>query len=218
MINILIVEDEPPIANLIKLSLVKAGYLCECVNDGLEAAYRIETNKQYDLILLDVMLPGLNGFELMETILPTGIPVIFITAKNAVADRVKGLKIGAEDYIVKPFEVVELLARVEVILRRYNKIASQVCLGDIVVDTRAMTVKRGDTEYRLTNKEYELLLLFMRNPGMALSRDTIYSRVWGGEYNINSRTVDLHVQRIRKKLGLNSVLKSVHGIGYCLEV
>ena len=116
MIRILIAEDEAPIANLVKLSLKKAGYLCECVSDGEEAAEKIGT-KAYDLILLDVMLPKIDGFELMEYIRPLGIPVIFLTAKNAVSDRVKGLRMGAEDYIVKPFEIVELLARVDVVLR-----------------------------------------------------------------------------------------------------
>ena len=120
MIQILIVDDEKPICDLIQMSLTRAGYRCTCVYDGLAAADILERNV-FDLILLDVMLPNADGFELMEYIRPLGIPVIFLTARGSVDDRVRGLRMGAEDYIVKPFEVVELLARVDVVLRRYNK-------------------------------------------------------------------------------------------------
>ena len=132
MIKILVVEDEKPISDLIKLSLGKAGYSCRCAYDGMEAADMIDADT-YDLILLDIMLPKVDGFELMEYIRPLGVPVIFLTAKNAVADRVKGLRMGAEDYIVKPFEVLELLARVDVVLRRYNKTASVIEIGGLFV-------------------------------------------------------------------------------------
>lgn len=217
MIQILIVEDEKPISNLIKISLSKAGYRCTCVYDGISAADILEKEK-FDLILLDIMLPGADGFELMEYIRPMEIPVIFLTAKNAVQDRVKGLKMGAEDYIVKPFEIVELLARVEVVLRRYNKLASTIEIGGLTIDTRSMQVFRDGTEIQLTNKEYELLLLFAQNPGVALYRETIYERVWGGDYTFGSRTVDLHVQRMRKKVGWDTKLVAVHKVGYRLEV
>lgn len=216
MIRILIVEDEKPISNLIKISLSKAGYRCACVYDGVSAADILEKEK-FDLILLDVMLPGVDGFELMEYIRPMEIPVIFLTAKNAVSDRVKGLKMGAEDYIVKPFEIVELLARVEVVLRRYNKLASVIEIGGLTIDTRSMRVFRDGVEIQLTNKEYELLLLFAQNPGVALYRETIYERVWGGDYTFGSRTVDLHVQRMRKKVGWDNKLVAVHKVGYRLE-
>lgn len=216
MIQILIVEDEKPISNLIKISLSKAGYRCTCVYDGISAADILEKEK-FDLILLDVMLPGVDGFELMEYIRPMEIPVIFLTAKNAVQDRVRGLKMGAEDYIVKPFEIVELLARVEVVLRRYNKLASTIEIGGLTIDTRSMQVFRDGTEIQLTNKEYELLLLFAQNPGVALYRETIYERVWGGDYTFGSRTVDLHVQRMRKKVGWDTKLVAVHKVGYRLE-
>ena len=216
MIRILIVEDEKPISNLIKISLTKAGYQCTCVYGGIEAADMLDKEK-FDLILLDVMLPGANGFELMDYIRPLGIPVIFLTAKNSVDDRVRGLKMGAEDYIVKPFEVIELLARVEVVLRRYNKLNHIIQIGGLTIDTRSMVVKRGETKIQLTNKEYELLLLFVQNPGVALYRETIYERVWGGEYMCGSRTVDLHVQRMRKKVGWENLLVAVHKVGYRLE-
>lgn len=217
MIKILIVEDEKPISNLIKLSLTKAGYHCTCLYDGISAADLLETER-FDLILLDIMLPGADGFELMEYIRPLEIPVIFITAKKSVEDRVKGLKMGADDYLVKPFEIIELLARVETVLRRYHKIDSKMEIGGISIDLRSMIVRRGEEEIPLTRKEYDLLLLFARNPGIALYRETIYERVWGSEYLGDSRTVDLHVQRLRKKVGWEEKLRAVYKVGYRLEV
>ncbi len=216
MIRILIVEDERPISNLIRLSLKKAGYDCSCVFDGAEAADILETQR-FDLILLDVMLPEIDGFSLMEYIRPLEIPVIFLTAKNAVADRVKGLELGAEDYLVKPFEIIELLARVNVVLRRYNKTAAELRVGGLVIDTQAMQVRRDGEIIPLTPKEYELLLLFARNPGVALYRETIYERVWNEEFPYGSKTVDLHVQRLRKKLGWEALLRAVPKVGYRLE-
>jgi len=217
MIRILIVEDEKPIADLIRLSLTKAGYTCFCAPDGMEAANLLEKNS-YDLVLLDVMLPNVDGFELLEYIKPLGIPVIFITARNSVDDRVKGLRMGAEDYIVKPFEVLELLARVDVVLRRYNKTAHMISIGGLEIDTQAMIVRRNGVEIDLTKKEYDLLLLFARNPGVALYRETIYERVWGEEYPYGSKTVDLHIQRLRKKIGWENELQAVNKVGYRLEV
>ena len=217
MIKILIVEDETPIANLIKLSLTKAGYVCSCVCDGMKAADIIE-KESFDLILLDVMLPEIDGFELMEYKRPLGIPVIFITAKNSLDDKVKGLNMGAEDYIVKPFEIMELLARVDVVLRRYKKTEAVINIEEIKIDTQSMQVWKFDEEIILTPKEYELLLLFARNPGIALHRETIYERVWGGMFPYGSKTVDLHVQRMRKKVGWESKLHAVNKVGYRLEV
>ncbi len=217
MINILIVEDELPIANLMKMSLSKAGYSCTCIYDGLSAADALE-NSIFDLVLLDIMLPGASGYDVLEYIKPLKIPVIFITAKNSLNDRVMGLKMGAEDYIVKPFEIVELLARVEVVLRRYNKLNTIITIHDLVIDTVALSVTKNGVEIPLTNKEYELLLLFAQNPGVALYRETIYERIWGGDYPCDSRTVALHVQRMRKKLGLEKYLKTINKIGYRLEL
>lgn len=216
MTKILIVEDEPPISNLIRLSLTKNGYTCKCVFDGMEAADFLE-QERVDLILLDVMLPKLDGFALMEYIRPLGIPVIFLTAKNAVDDRVKGLRMGAEDYIVKPFEIAELLARVEVVLRRYQTTEDLIKIDGIRIDTRSMRVERDGNEIALTPKEYDLLLLFAQNPGKAMYRETIYERVWGGELEYGSKTVDLHVQRLRKKIGWEKKLVAVSKVGYRLE-
>ena len=217
MINILIVEDELPIANLMKMSLSKAGYNCTCIYDGLSAADALE-NSLFDLVLLDIMLPGASGYDVLEYIKPLKIPVIFITAKNSLNDKVMGLKMGAEDYIVKPFEIVELLARVEVVLRRYNKLNTVITIHDLVIDTVALSVTKNGVEIPLTNKEYEVLLLFAQNPGVALYRETIYERIWGGDYPCDSKTVALHVQRMRKKLGLEKYLKTINKIGYRLEL
>lgn len=217
MIRILIVEDERPISNLLRLSLTKEGYACTCAFDGAEAADLLERGR-YDLVLLDVMLPEIDGFELMEYIRPMEMPVIFITAKNAVNDRVRGLRAGAEDYIVKPFEIVELLARVDVVLRRWRKNEAVLRVGGLEIDPCAMQVRRDGAEIALTKKEYDLLLLFARNPRRALFRETIYERVWGEEYQFGSKTVDLHVQRLRKKVGWEKQLQAVNKVGYRLEV
>ncbi len=217
MIHILVVEDEQPISNLIRMSLTKEGYHCACAFDGAEAADFLEKNR-YDLILLDVMLPEIDGFELMDYIRPLEIPVIFLTAKAAVQDRVKGLKLGAEDYIVKPFEIVELLARIDVVLRRYQKCDMVLEIGGLKIDTASMHVWRDGEEISLTKTEYELLLLFARNPRRAMYRETIYERVWGEEYPFGSKAVDLHIQRLRKKIGWENCLRAVNKVGYRLEV
>ena len=217
MIRILIVEDEKPISELIRISLKRVGYQCVCAYDGQKAADLLE-HEAFDLILLDVMLPEIDGFALLEYIRPLGIPVIFLTAKNSVNDRVKGLRMGAEDYIVKPFEVLELLARVEVVLRRYNKTDARLQIGGLDIDTLAMTVRRNGQDIALTKKEYDLLLLFARNPGVALYRETIYERVWHEEFPYGSKTVDLHIQRLRKKVGWENRLRAVNKVGYRLEV
>lgn len=216
MIRILAVDDERPIAELLRLSLTRAGYECVTAYDGIAAANLIE-KEPFDLILLDIMLPGIDGFELMEYIRSTGIPVIFLTAKNAVSDRVKGLRMGAEDYMVKPFDILELMARVEGVLRRHGKLQTSIQIGDLHINTLSMQVTRGTEEVLLTRKEYELLLLFARNVGVVLSKTTIYERVWGGEYPDNTRTVELHIQRMKKKLGWDEKLRPVYGIGYRLE-
>ena len=217
MIKICIVEDEESIANLIRMSLSQYGYSCTCIYDGLEAADLLE-RETFDLLLLDIMLPGADGYALLEYSKSLNIPTIFLTAKTGVNDRVKGLRMGAEDYISKPFEIAELVARVEAVLRRFHKIDKTICLSDITINCDSMTVTKNNTEIPLTNKEYELLLLFVRNPNIALYRETIYERVWGGEFDGISRTVDLHVQRLRKKLGLEQSLRAISKVGYRLEV
>lgn len=194
-----------------------AGYRCACAYDGLQAADMIE-KESYDLILLDIMLPKIDGYELIEYIKTMEMPVIFLTAKSSVEDIVKGLKLGAEDYLTKPFEIIELLARVETVLRRYNKNVKFLELYDITIDTFSRIVKKNGVIINLTNKEYDLLLLFVQNKNIALFRDRIYERIWGDEEMGSSRTVDLHIQRLRKKIGLEDKLVAVYKIGYRLEV
>lgn len=214
--KILVVEDEVAIRDLICINLELVGYEVSTAEDGLEAKSFLEKNT-VDLILLDVMIPGIDGFSLIEQIKKYNIPVIFVTAKESVLDRVKGLRLGAEDYIVKPFETVELLARIEVVLRRYNKSSNIIKFKNIEVDINTRIVKVDNEEVYLTAKEYDLLILFLRNKNMALSREQILDKVWGFEYVGETRTVDIHVNRIREKLDLKDNIKTVFKIGYRLE-
>ena len=216
MIKILVVEDERPISDLIRMNLEDAGYQCTCALDGLTAADILEKHT-FDLVLLDIMLPKVDGYELFEYIKPTGTPVIFLTAKAGLNDRVKGLNLGAEDYIVKPFEIVELMARIQVVLRRYHKDATKLVFGDIVLNTENRTVCRNGQEIVLTPKEITLLELLVRNKNMTLFRDKIYELVWENDSYGDTRTLDLHVQRLRKKLGLTEKLKTIYKVGYRLE-
>lgn len=217
MIKILIVDDEKPICDLIDLNLSASGYHCMMAMNGLDAIDLIE-KEDFDLILLDIMLPGADGYDVMAYVRPLKIPVIFITAKHEVRDRVKGLKAGADDYLVKPFDVVELVARVEAVLRRYNKTDKKLSAGDVEVDVEARRVLKGGNPVILTNKEFGLLVLFMQNKNVALFREILYEKVWGDEYMGDSRTLDLHVQRLRKKLGWEQNLVAVYKVGYRLEV
>jgi DNA-binding response OmpR family regulator len=215
--QVLIVEDERPISDLIRMSLDAAGYRCACAYDGLDAIRQIDEGR-FDLVLLDIMLPGIDGYGLMDYIRPLGIPVIFITAKDSVADRVKGLRIGADDYLTKPFEVLELLARVEAVLRRYHLSQNRLVVGDVTIDTDSRTVMQAGRPIPLTKKEYDLLLLFVRNRRIALFRDQIYEKVWESDYLGDSRTVDLHVQRLRRKLGWENYIVAIYKVGYRLDV
>ena len=212
-VEILIVEDEIPISRLLETSLQQAGYHCSCVFDGSACADMLE-KRRFDLVLLDVMLPGADGFELLPYVQEYDTPVIFITARSAVADRVRGLKMGAEDYISKPFSIEELLARVEVVLRRSHKLDSRLTAGDLVVDTDARAVWKSGRPVELTAKEFDLLTVFLKNQGIALYRETLYERVWHDPFTGDTRTVDLHVQRLRRKLGLEGRLIAVYKVGY----
>ena len=216
MNKILIVEDEEAISSLIEMSLVRAGYRCETADDGLAAADLIEQNT-YDLVLLDVMLPGLDGYELMDYLRPTGTPVIFITAKGSLGDRVKGLRLGADDYIVKPFEVAELVARVESVLRRTGRGGRELKAWDVEIDTVARSVTQAGRSVQLTPREFDLLELLVRNRGVALYRETLFERVWGGEPENDTRTLDLHINRLRKKLGWQTKIVTIYKVGYKLE-
>lgn len=216
MIEILIAEDDEMIANLIKVNLMKAGYSCQCVYSGRDGAEILGT-KKFDLCLFDIMLPEINGYELLEYAKTLDVPVIFITAMGTTDNKVKGLKAGADDYITKPFEIVELLARVESVLRRYKKTEDTVKEGDIVINMASRKVTKAGKEIVLTMKEYNLLLLLVRNKNVALYREVIYENVWENEYMGDSRTVDLHIQRLRKKLQWSDKIESVYKVGYRLK-
>lgn len=215
MFKILIAEDEEPIANLIRMNLTKAGYKCTWAPDGRMAADHM-MNEPFDLVLLDIMIPEINGYELMDYAKNLNIPVIFLTALGTTENKVKGLKMGADDYLTKPFEIVELLARVEAVLRRYNKSEQLLEVFDVVIDSASRTVTQNGNDVSLTMKEFDLLLLFARNRNIALYRETIYENVWGGEYVGQSRTVDLHVQRLKKKLHWENRIVAVYKVGYRL--
>ncbi len=213
MNKILIVEDEEPIANLIKMNLKNAGYFCDVACDGKAGADKMYEN-HYDLCLLDIMLPQINGYELLEYAKSLDMPVIFLTAKEETEDKVKGLRAGAEDYITKPFEILELLARVENVMRRFEKTEKSIQILDLYIDIPSRSVTKNGTSIKLTYKEFDLLLLFVRNPNVALYREVIYEHVWDSPYMGDSRTVDLHVQRLRKKAGLEQHIESVYKVGY----
>lgn len=216
MRKILIVEDEEAIANLIRVNLTAEGYHCTCAYDGTTGADYIESDC-FDLILLDIMLPEINGYELLEYVKPIGTPVIFLTAKSAVDDRIMGLKLGADDYIAKPFQVGELIARVEALLRRYGKINNRLCFADVEIDMVSRIVKRAGLPIDLTVKEFDLLVELVQNKNVALYRERLYEKVWREVYVGDTRTLDSHIQRLRKKLGWDNYIKTVFRIGYRLE-
>lgn len=217
MAKILIVEDEESINDLIQKNLRLVGHNCTQIYNGQDALDAILT-EHYDLIILDVMLPGMSGFEIITQIRNTNSPVIFVTAKNDLEDRLKGLRLGADDYIVKPFEILELVERVDVVLRRTKGASHIFEFDDIRVDFDSRCVYRKDEIVILTPKEFDLLEAFITNRNLALSRERLIYLVWTYDYDGDNRTVDTHVQRLRKKLGLENRLKTLFKTGYRLEV
>lgn len=216
MAEILIVEDDENTARMIEATLSMVGYRCDGCEDGSEAVRRI-LEGSYDLILLDVMLPGMDGFEILTKIKNKGTPVIFLTALQDVGDKVKGLRLGAEDYIVKPFEAVELLARIEVVLRRTNAGRQQLAYDGILVDLQKHVVTKNGERVPLTPKEFDVLVFFMQNVDIAITRERLMAAIWGYEFEGESRTVDIHVQQVRRKLDLKGKLVTIPKLGYCLE-
>ncbi|WP_027626577.1 response regulator transcription factor [Clostridium lundense] len=216
MEKVLIVEDDSTISDLIKLNLNMVNYETKQAYNGIQALEIIE-KEEFDLILLDIMLPKLDGFSVIEKIKYKDIPIIFLTAKSSIADKVKGLKMGADDYVVKPFESIELLARVEAVLRRYGKKNDILRFEDLEICLKEMIVKKQGNIIDLTLKEFELLSLLIQNKGIALSREKILEKVWGYDYLGETRTVDMHIQRLRKKLDLDEKIKTVYKFGYRLE-
>ncbi len=215
MANILIAEDEQAINDLIKWNLELVGHTCTQVYDGVKGLEEALSGG-YDLLLLDVMLPEMSGFEVLERL--KGLPVILVTAKAGVPDRLKGLKLGADDYITKPFEILELVERVKAVLRRTMKGTEEICFDDLRVELGNRRVYKGEREIVLKPKEFDLLETLIHNRNLALSREKLIELVWNFDYEGDTRTVDIHVQRLRSKLGIAHRLQTVYKTGYRLEL
>ncbi len=215
-IRILIVEDDPHIGQMLQVSLSLAQYDSDLYDNGQDGLERLLSG-DYDLALLDVMLPQMDGFKLLSKAEGCSTPVIFLTARQDVADRVKGLRLGAEDYIVKPFETMELLARIEVVLRRTNRGQSHLVYGDISVNVERHTVEKAGEPIPLTPKEFDVLVFFMQHQDVAITRERLLAAIWGYEFAGESRTVDIHVQQVRRKMGLRDQLITIPKLGYRLE-
>ena len=215
MARILIVEDDQDINELIAKNLKLVGHSYLQAFDGIEAISLAEKNP-FDLILLDIMLPGMDGFEVMKKI-PLA-PVIFITAKDGLKDKLNGLSLGADDYIVKPFEMLEMLARIEAVLRRTNKDTTTFNLDNVEVNLTDRTISVSGEEVILSPQEFELLDVLIRNRNIALSRDKLLELAWGYDYIGETRTVDNHIQKLRTKLGWEDRIKTIYKMGYRLEV
>ena len=214
--NILIIEDDKTISALMGKTLTGAGYYCEFAYDGEEAEELFDKHS-WDLVLLDLMLPKVSGYDLLEYITPTKTPVIIVSAMGQVNDRIRGLKMGADDYICKPFQVAELLARIEAVTRRTAPVEDVFEYKGVVVNSTSRTVTKDGEEVQLTIKEFDLLSMLINNRNVALSRKQLYEYVWKEEYYGETRTLDNHIKRIRAKLGYEDVIKTVFGIGYRLE-
>ena len=215
MARILIVEDEEPINRLLRQNLALAGHTCEQAYDG-RAARELLERESYDVVLLDVMLPYIDGFSLMEYVGES--PVIFLTAKDAVEDKVAGLTSGAWDYMTKPFEMLELIARVNLVLKKTKRGEQTVQLGDVTIDLSAKKAYRMGEEVELTRQEFELLEVLLENRNIALSREKLLELAWGYDYMGDTRTVDVHITKLRRKLGLEHEIRTVYKLGYRLEM
>ena len=213
--NILIVEDDENTAKYIQTCLNMASYQNEICGNGCDAA-ELLLKRNFDLVLLDIMLPGMDGFAVQERIRSRNIPIIFLTAMQDVTDKVRGLRAGAEDYIVKPFEVMELLARVEVVLRRYQKSSGNLSYEDIEIDTEKHTVTKGGEILYLAPKEFEILCYLIEHQDIVISRERLLADLWDIHFQGETRTVDTHVQQLRRKLGWKGKLLTVPKYGYKL--
>ena len=216
--RILVIEDEMSINDLLCMNLEIAGYETVGYLDGNEAYEAIIQDHAFQCALVDIMLPGRDGYSLLPKLKQYEIPVIFLTAKGDIASKIKGLKDGAEDYIVKPFEMLEVMVRLEKVLERHGNVQKQIQIDDITIDTISHTVTRNGEEIYLKPMEYNCLMMFVRNPNKALTREQLLAGLWGVEFEGETRTVDAHVGRIRKKLGWQGRIKTIPRIGYRLEV
>lgn len=215
--RILIVEDDAAIAESIALNLDLSGYDYLVLGDGQDVVDLLCRDHSFDLALLDVMLPGLDGFRLMEHMQRCGIPALYLTAKADVSSRVKGLRNGAEDYIVKPFEMLELLVRIEKILDRTGKLNAILRYRDITVDTARRTVTKCGAPVALQPLEFELLAKLIKFRNCTLPRERLLNEIWGIDFIGGTRTVDIHIAHLRRKLGLSDAIVTVSKVGYRLE-
>jgi two-component system response regulator MprA len=219
--TVLVVEDEPGIADFIRRGLSYKGYAVKVAHSG-EEALEMAQDRLPDLVILDVMLPGIDGVEVCRRLRSAdAVPIIMLTARDAVTDKVAGLEAGADDYITKPFAFEELLARVRAALRRQAPTDSDLLsVGDLVVRPASREVRRGDRDIELTAREYELLEFLARHAGEVVSKETIFEKVWGYDFEIESDTVKVYISYLRKKLnagGEPDLVRSVRGVGYILK-
>lgn len=215
--KILVVEDDKAISDFIAINLQYTGYEYAVLSNGNDAEKLLENDHSFDLMLLDVMLPGIDGFELMERIKKYNIPIIFLTAKADVSSKIQGLRGGAEDYIVKPFEILELLVRIEKILERTGKLNVILHYKDITVNLNDHSVMRSEEEIFLKPLEFELLVMLIKYKNRTIPRERLLNEVWGVDFVGGTRTVDVHIAQLRKKLNLHDEIRSAPKIGYRLE-
>lgn len=216
--RILVIEDEESILSLICTSLEATGYEVDAFQDGDVASASLVKNHDYGLAVVDIMLPGKDGFALLPELRRYGVPVIFLTARGELSDKVRGLTGGAEDYMVKPFEMLELLVRIDKILKRFQPNEPLICIKDVVIDPEKRTVTKKGQDIILKPMEFDCLMMLVRNRNKALTRKQLLSVLWGMDFDGETRTVDAHISRIRKKLGFQDVIRTIPRIGYRLEV
>ncbi|MBN1439475.1 MAG: response regulator transcription factor [Anaerolineales bacterium] len=220
--KILVVEDEEPIASFLRRGLTYEGYEVETVADGPSALSKARDSRP-DLVVLDLMLPGMDGLEVCRRLrtVHSSLPILILTARDSVSDRVQGLDAGSDDYMVKPFALAELLARVRALLRRAGPGEPEILqFADLRLDTGTRQVFRGEAKIDLTSKEFDLLELFLRHPRQVLTRETIYDRVWGYDFGGESNIIEVYIRYLRQKLEAESrsrLLFTVRGVGYVLR-
>ncbi len=219
MKKILVIEDEIAINDLICLNLEIAGYQPIPFLDGMEFSRHLQRQDSYDLALLDIMLPGKDGFELLGELKEHKIPVIYLTAKGDLPSKVKGLRSGAEDYLVKPFEMLELLVRIDNVLKRFGREeAEEIHIKDVVINEKKRTVHKGGIEIPMQPMEFDCLLTFWKYRNRVMTREQILNILWGVDFEGESRTVDVHVGNIRKKLDFADIIITVPRVGYRMEI
>ncbi|MDE7028681.1 MAG: response regulator transcription factor [Lachnospiraceae bacterium] len=216
-IKILVIEDEEAINSVISMSLRATGYQVTSCFDGDAASASLAKRHDYSLAVVDIMLPGKDGFALLPELRSYGIPVIFLTARGDLADKVRGLTQGAEDYMTKPFEMLELLVRIDKILKRNSPYDADICIRDVVIHTQRRTVTKNGKEIHLKPMEFDCLVMLARNKNKALTRSQLLGALWGMEFEGETRTVDAHIGRIRRKLGFEDVIRTIPRVGYRLE-